>query len=270
MKKHASRDTGSPPAGPVSSKAVATATAQAKLSHASQLLAAQLQSGERMAVQRKQLEAGFGTQAAPNNTDVVQQRQGRVQVTTQLQGVGINDDTSLESEADVMGARALQSGTTAQRKLLPAPSAMGSVLQGEFKKFGNQKGTFEGHPAGFHIHRVGGDEHFKYGNLMWTRVDFIEGGKLLPKKLEKAIEMCSGLANSKAQKIDETHKDVVLSYLKSLLKEEEKPSAVEEHKAEKEEDEPKDEEPTSGGSPYSYGDVGTTSNKNANTEEDFW
>jgi Domain of unknown function (DUF4157) len=45
---------------------------------------------------------------------VVQQRQGRVQATTQLQGVGINDDHALESEADAMGARAL--GAAAQRK----------------------------------------------------------------------------------------------------------------------------------------------------------
>jgi Domain of unknown function (DUF4157) len=42
---------------------------------------------------------------------VVQQRQGRVQATTQLQGVGINDDDALESEADVMGAQALQGVT---------------------------------------------------------------------------------------------------------------------------------------------------------------
>lgn len=41
---------------------------------------------------------------------VVQQRQGRVQATTQLQGVGINDDASLEGEADVMGARAQDAG----------------------------------------------------------------------------------------------------------------------------------------------------------------
>ena len=37
---------------------------------------------------------------------VVQQRQGRVQPTTQMQGVGINDDHALESEADAMGERA--------------------------------------------------------------------------------------------------------------------------------------------------------------------
>ena len=45
---------------------------------------------------------------------VVQQRQGRVQPTTQMQGVGINDDHALESEADAMGAHALNSATTSQ------------------------------------------------------------------------------------------------------------------------------------------------------------
>lgn len=40
---------------------------------------------------------------------VVQQMQGRVQPTTQMkEGVAINDDKSLESEADSMGAKALQ------------------------------------------------------------------------------------------------------------------------------------------------------------------
>ena len=39
---------------------------------------------------------------------VVQQSQGRVQPTTQLAGVNINDNTGLEKEADVMGAKALQ------------------------------------------------------------------------------------------------------------------------------------------------------------------
>jgi hypothetical protein len=38
----------------------------------------------------------------------VQQRQGRVQPTMQMEGQQINDDAGLEREADVMGARALQ------------------------------------------------------------------------------------------------------------------------------------------------------------------
>lgn len=41
---------------------------------------------------------------------VVQQKQGRVQPTMQLAGESINDDVGLETEADVMGAKALQQG----------------------------------------------------------------------------------------------------------------------------------------------------------------
>jgi hypothetical protein len=39
---------------------------------------------------------------------VAQQKQGRVQPTTQAKGIAINDDVSLEHEADVMGAKAVQ------------------------------------------------------------------------------------------------------------------------------------------------------------------
>lgn len=39
---------------------------------------------------------------------VVQQMQGRVQPTVQLQGVNVNDDAGLEREADVMGGKVLQ------------------------------------------------------------------------------------------------------------------------------------------------------------------
>jgi len=39
---------------------------------------------------------------------VAQQKQGRVQPTKQLKGTSINDDVSLENEADVMGAKAIQ------------------------------------------------------------------------------------------------------------------------------------------------------------------
>ena len=38
---------------------------------------------------------------------VVQQKQGRVQATTQLKGVALNEDSGLEREADAMGAEAL-------------------------------------------------------------------------------------------------------------------------------------------------------------------
>lgn len=52
---------------------------------------------------------------------VVQQRQGRVKETTQLAGVGINDDAGLEREADVMGATAATQAPrpVAQRQVRP-------------------------------------------------------------------------------------------------------------------------------------------------------
>ncbi|MEN0037327.1 MAG: DUF4157 domain-containing protein [Cellvibrio sp.] len=50
---------------------------------------------------------------------VVQQAQGRVQPTAQMKGTSVNDDVGLETEADVMGARAISYSTkTMQRKVL--------------------------------------------------------------------------------------------------------------------------------------------------------
>jgi hypothetical protein len=39
---------------------------------------------------------------------VVQQAQGRVKPTTSIGGMAVNDNAGLESEADVMGAKALR------------------------------------------------------------------------------------------------------------------------------------------------------------------
>jgi hypothetical protein len=47
---------------------------------------------------------------------VVQQRQGRVQATMQMAGVGVNDDHGLEREADVMGGRAVQMRTEGDKR----------------------------------------------------------------------------------------------------------------------------------------------------------
>jgi hypothetical protein len=47
---------------------------------------------------------------------VVQQKQGRVDITHQMKGIAINKDTTLEREADAMGARAAIRGT------MPSPS----------------------------------------------------------------------------------------------------------------------------------------------------
>lgn len=50
---------------------------------------------------------------------VVQEKQGRVPVTTQLAGVAINDDAALESEADAMGLAAM---AAVQRSALETPA----------------------------------------------------------------------------------------------------------------------------------------------------
>jgi len=47
---------------------------------------------------------------------VVQQHQGRVQPTTQVKGIGVNDDTGLEHEADVMGAKAAVAQMAREKK----------------------------------------------------------------------------------------------------------------------------------------------------------
>lgn len=54
---------------------------------------------------------------------VVQQKQGRVQPTMQLQGAWVNDDAALEKEADHMGAQALQAAG-----LMRERQVMGTVL----------------------------------------------------------------------------------------------------------------------------------------------
>ena len=65
---------------------------------------------------------------------VVQQRQGRVRVTTQVGGKGINDDDGLEREADAMGKRALQmrASPALQRRARRegAPPAHAAPIQG--------------------------------------------------------------------------------------------------------------------------------------------
>lgn len=60
---------------------------------------------------------------------VVQQKQGRVKPTMQMKGkVNVNDDAGLEKEADVMGAKALQSGNN-QAAQLESKSVKNSTVQ---------------------------------------------------------------------------------------------------------------------------------------------
>ncbi len=59
---------------------------------------------------------------------VVQQRQGRVQPTMQLEsGVSINDDAGLEQEATDMGTRALSEGVTQRRAIVQGSNVAGNT-----------------------------------------------------------------------------------------------------------------------------------------------
>lgn len=68
---------------------------------------------------------------------VVQQRQGRVQPTRQLKDkVAINDDSSLEQEADVMGARAMSFTGAATKQLKGVQSTNQEHIQRQHKSTG--------------------------------------------------------------------------------------------------------------------------------------
>lgn len=60
---------------------------------------------------------------------VIQQKQGRVQPSMQMQGVNINNNEGLEKEADVMGEVALSSVNDKNNEILKAAPSLKSVLQ---------------------------------------------------------------------------------------------------------------------------------------------
>lgn len=95
---------------------------------------------------------------------VVQQKQGRVAPTVQKKGVDVNDDTALEREADVMGAKALAAGSGALADFSPKPVSPASgaasgavqhkpVLQGDFWEYDDSKSFNwkEGDPTSDHV-----------------------------------------------------------------------------------------------------------------------
>lgn len=80
--------------------------------------------------QGKDIHVGPGQQkhVAHEAWHVVQQAEGRVAPTMQMRGTAINDDSSLEREADVMGARALAGQTAVQRA---RNNGAASILSGQ-------------------------------------------------------------------------------------------------------------------------------------------
>lgn len=65
---------------------------------------------------------------------VVQQKQGRVKATTQMKGKGVNDDSGLEKEADVMGAKAMQHLANSAKQLQKGHKKSNTVQRYAAKK----------------------------------------------------------------------------------------------------------------------------------------
>ena len=140
---------------------------------------------------------------------VVQQAQGRVQPTTQLQdGVPINDDEGLEQEADLMGGRALTA--PAQRQAAPEEE---TLLQGKFAPVASravgsagagvvQREQFIGDEGVHHMHIDIAQPHYKLGNSKASRINIGGAGNQDYRKhdLEAVIEAVKGrLTESGAQ-----------------------------------------------------------------------
>jgi hypothetical protein len=123
---------------------------------------------------------------------VVQQKQGRVHPTMQLQGVNVNDNEGLEHEADVMGGEAMQ------RKEKPIVSNSKLV----------QRQKVEGNEGRTHIHKEGRRYHLKYGK--YCREDFDQHNA-------SSIENILQLLEDKPYKSDQSGCEACRKYLNKLL-----------------------------------------------------
>ncbi len=105
---------------------------------------------------------------------IAQQAQGRVQPTTQMAGgVAVNDDASLESEADTMGARALAQPV---QQMADTAQLAQAVAQLRFDA---------GEGSVWHVHKG----HIKLGNSSDSRVEFNgRSAKDIRKELGEKIE----------------------------------------------------------------------------------
>jgi len=78
---------------------------------------------------------------------VAQQKQGRVQPTIQAKGVQINADKSLENEADVMGAKALQTTASSGKYGILHSSIQAPIVQGRWLSAENYISIHKADPA---------------------------------------------------------------------------------------------------------------------------
>lgn len=108
---------------------------------------------------------------------VAQQKQGRVQPTTQMkEKVNINDDAGLEKEADVMGAKALKATNTTtslQMKSIDSPLVQAKLVKGKLNVVGEdhkESGKRRGTEAKMLSEKIGVDS----GHL-WLENEFLTG-----------------------------------------------------------------------------------------------
>lgn len=110
---------------------------------------------------------------------VVQQMEGRVQPTTQVAGIAVNDNPRLENEATVMGERALQrmaQNNASLKKDALSQSSLQRVVQLQMDA---------GEGGKWHIHF----EHMKLGKSTDSRVEFNgRSAKDIRKELDEKIE----------------------------------------------------------------------------------
>jgi hypothetical protein len=161
---------------------------------------------------------------------LVQQAQGRVKPTMQMKnGVPINCDKRLEREADIMGAKALtntarligeRTNPLFNRAALPlqAKSLSTKNVAQLWHRVKGQDGEFEGDESAHHLHRVGGDEHYRYGD---KRVNYMHTGVANYFSIVSAIEACE--VHPSLQK---SGQEACLIYLRQLLRETPKPKEV--------------------------------------------
>ena len=107
---------------------------------------------------------------------VVQQKQGRVKPTLQMKGIAINDDSYLEKEADIMGAKALgntEMGTIQMKGISSSEQAPIQMAKARIK--GSQQYDQKGELKIDFEERRRGDSVGMYGTIK-----FIPGGRRLP------------------------------------------------------------------------------------------
>ena len=102
---------------------------------------------------------------------VVQQKQGRVKPTTQLKGkINVNEDTGLEREADVMGAKAMRMGEGGNTHSLSTPASKGQISTASSSIQCKRSPMIWSTQTGFNRQGVEANQHAPVVQLMkiWT------------------------------------------------------------------------------------------------------